>query len=182
LFFVVRKIKEPVFDFNPTYGPVIRLKRLGKNGKIISVYKLRTMHAYSEYLQGYIYERNKLQPGGKFKDDFRVTTLGRIFRKLWIDELPMLINLIRGDLKVVGVRPLSQHYFDLYTDELKEKRIKYKPGLIPPFYVDLPKTLTEIMDSEMRYLELYEKHPVLTDFRYFWKALWNIFFRHARSK
>jgi lipopolysaccharide/colanic/teichoic acid biosynthesis glycosyltransferase len=181
LFFVVRKIKEPAFDYHPTYGPIIRLKRLGKNGKIISVYKLRTMHAYSEYLQGYIYERNKLQPGGKFKDDFRVTTLGRIFRKLWIDELPMLINLIKGDLKLVGVRPLSQHYFDLYTDELKEKRIKYKPGLIPPFYADLPKTLPEIMDSEMRYLLSYEKKPFLTDIRYCWKALWNILFRHARS-
>lgn len=182
LFFVVRKIKEPAFDYHPTYGLVIRLKRLGKNGKIISVYKLRTMHAYSEYLQCYIYERNDLQEGGKFKDDFRVTTLGRIFRKFWLDELPMLINLIRGDLKIVGVRPLSQHYFDLYTDELKEKRIKYKPGLIPPFYVDLPKTLPEIIDSEMRYLLLYEKNPILTDFRYFWKAMWNIFFRHARSK
>jgi lipopolysaccharide/colanic/teichoic acid biosynthesis glycosyltransferase len=182
LFFVVRKIKEPAFDYHPTYGPVIHLKRLGKNGKIISVYKLRTMHAYSEYLQGYIYERNKLQPGGKFKDDFRVTTLGRIFRMLWIDELPMLINLIKGDLKIVGVRPLSQHYFDLYTNELKEKRIKYKPGLIPPFYADLPETLQEIMDSEMRYLLSYEKNPFQTDFRYFRKAMWNILFRHARSK
>ncbi len=182
LFFVVRKIKEPAFDYNPTYGPIIRLKRLGKNGKRISVYKLRTMHAYSEYLQGYIYERNKLQPGGKFKDDFRVTTLGRIFRKFWIDELPMLINLIKGDLKIVGVRPLSQHYFNLYTDELKKKRIKYKPGLIPPFYADLPNTLPEIMDSEMRYLLSYEKKPIITDFRYFWKAMWNIFFRYARSK
>ncbi len=182
LFFVVRKIKEPAFDYHPTFGPVIRLKRLGKNGKIISVYKFRTMHAYSEYLQGYIYERNQLQPGGKFKDDFRVTTLGRIFRKLWLDELPMLINLIKGDLKVVGVRPLSLHYFALYTDELKEKRIRYKPGLIPPFYADLPKTLPEIMDSEMRYLLSYEKHPVLTDIRYFRKAIWNILFRHARSK
>jgi lipopolysaccharide/colanic/teichoic acid biosynthesis glycosyltransferase len=181
LFFVVHKIKEPAFDYNPTYGPVIRLKRLGKNGKIISVYKLRTMHAYSEYLQCYIYERNDLQDGGKFKDDFRVTTLGRFFRKFWLDELPMFINLINGDLKLVGVRPLSQHYFDLYTDELKEKRIKYKPGLIPPFYVDLPKTLPEIIDSEMRYLLLYEKKPFLTDFTYFWKALWNIFFQHARS-
>jgi len=93
----------------------------------------------------------------------------------------MLINLIKGDLKLVGVRPLSQHYFDLYTDELKEKRIKYKPGLIPPFYADLPKTLPEIMDSEMRYLLSYEKKPFLTDIRYCWKALWNILFRHARS-
>jgi lipopolysaccharide/colanic/teichoic acid biosynthesis glycosyltransferase len=182
LFFVVRKVKEPAFDYHPTYGPVIRLQRLGKDGKTISVYKLRTMHAYSEYLQGYVYQQNFLQEGGKFKNDFRVTTIGRIFRKLWLDEYPMLINLIRGDMKLVGVRPLSRHYFDLYTDELKEKRIRYKPGLIPPFYVDMPKTLHEIMDSEMRYLTLYDRHPFSTDLTYFFKALRNIIFRHARSK
>ena len=182
LFFVVRKTKEPVFDAKPTYGPIIRLRRIGENGKIISVYKFRTMHAYSEYLQGYIYNRSKLQAGGKFKDDFRVTTIGKIFRKLWIDELPMLINLLKGDLKLVGVRPLSEHYFDLYSEELKEKIIKYKPGLIPPFYADLPKTLPEIMESEMRYLKDYEVSPFRTDWRYFWKAVGNIIVRRARSK
>jgi lipopolysaccharide/colanic/teichoic acid biosynthesis glycosyltransferase len=182
LFFVVRKVKEPAFDYHPTYGPIIRLKRLGKNGKIISVYKMRTMHAYSEYLQSYVYSQNALQEGGKFKNDFRVTTLGRIFRKLWIDEFPMIINFLRGDLKLVGVRPLSQHYFDLYTDELKEKRIRYKPGLIPPFYADLPKTLGEIMESEMKYLTRYEKHPFRTDLSYFFQAMYNIIFKHARSR
>ncbi len=181
LFFVVRKIKDPAFDTNPTYGPIIKLRRIGKNGKIIGVYKLRTMHAYSEYLQGYIHKKNDLQEGGKFKNDFRITTIGRIFRKLWIDELPMLINFVKGDLKLVGVRPLSQHYFNLYTEEIKLKRLKYKPGLIPPFYADLPKTLDEIMASEIRYLEAYDKSPVLTDIRYFFKAFYNIIFKRARS-
>lgn len=182
LFFVVRKIKAPCFDNSPTYGPVVRLKRIGKNGKIIRVYKLRTMHAYSEYIQGFVFDHNKLQPGGKFNNDFRVTTIGKVLRRLWIDELPMLINFVKGDLKVFGVRPLSQHYFDLYTEELREKRIKYKPGLIPPFYADLPTTLPEIMESEMRYLQSYDKHPVLTDLKYFRKAMWNILFKNVRSR
>ncbi len=181
LYFIARKVKKPAFDYNPTYGPFIKLKRKGKNGKIFKVYKFRTMHAYSEYLQEYIHAKNDLQQGGKFADDFRITTLGRILRKLWLDELPMFINLFKGDMKLFGIRPLSTHYFNLYTEELKEKRIKYKPGLIPPFYVDLPKTLEEIMESEMRYLEAYEKHPFLTDWRYFWKALYNIIIKRARS-
>jgi len=181
LYFVVVKVKEPVYDNHPTYGPLIKLPRLGKGGKIISVYKLRTMHAYSEYLQGYVFQQNKLQSGGKFKNDFRVTTLGRFFRKFWLDELPMLINLLRGDIKLVGVRPLSKHYYSLYTKELQEKRISYKPGLIPPFYADMPRTLEEIMTSEMKYLESYQKNPFTTDVRYFFKALYNILFRKARS-
>lgn len=93
----------------------------------------------------------------------------------------MLINLIKGDVKIVGVRPLSEHYFKLYSEKLREKRIKHKPGLIPPFYVDLPKTLDQIMESEMKYLEAYEKHHFITDFKYFFKALYNIIFKHART-
>lgn len=182
LYFSARKIQKPAFDYNPTYGPFVRLKRIGKNGKIIYVYKFRTMHPYSEYIQHYVYEKQALEEGGKFKDDFRVTTLGRIMRKLWIDELPMLINLFRGDLKIVGIRPLSSHYFNLYDEELKAKRIRTRPGLIPPFYADMPKTLEEIQQSEHRYLDAHFKSPFLTDCKYFWKALYNIVVKHARSR
>lgn len=182
LFYIALKIDEPKFDLNPTYGPLIKLKRYGKNKKIIGVYKMRTMHAYSEYLQAYIYTKNELQEGGKFKDDFRVTSVGKIMRKFWLDEIPMILNLIKGEMKIVGVRPLSSHYFNLYTEELKEKRLKHKPGLIPPFYVDLPKTLDEIMESELRYLEAYEKSPFRTDVKYFFRAFYNILIKRARSK
>jgi len=181
MFFVARKVKEPVFDFSPTYGPLIRLKRYGQHGELFNVYKLRTMHAYSEYLQEYVFEHNQLQEGGKFKNDFRITTEGKIFRKFWLDEFPMFFNVFKGNMKLVGVRPLSKHYFNLYTEELKKKRIKNKPGLIPPFYADMPKTLEEIMESEIRYLDAYEKAPLRTDINYFFKAWTNILFKRARS-
>ena len=102
-------------------------------------------------------------------------------RKFWLDELPMIINLLKGDMKIVGVRPLSKQYFNLYSDEMKEKRLRYKPGLVPPFYVDMPKTLEEIMESENRYLDAYSKNPVWVDIRYFFMAFYNIIFRRARS-
>lgn len=181
-FIVSKKIKKPYFDLEPTYGPLIKLQRIGKGGKIIKVYKFRTMHPYSEYLQEYVYRMHSLEKGGKFKNDFRVSTLGQFMRRFWIDELPMLINLLRGDLKIVGVRPLSRHYFSLYTQELQERRIKYKPGLIPPFYVDKPNTLEEIMASEFKYFDSYDKHPFFTDFRYFFLAFYNIVFKKYRSK
>lgn len=181
LYFVARKIKEPVFDNNPSYGLLICLKRIGKGGKIFEVYKLRTMYAYAEYLQEYVHKHNNLKEGGKFKNDFRITTEGKFFRKFWLDELPMLINLLKGEMKIVGVRSLSTQYFNLYSKELQEKRIKHKPGLVPPFYADMPKNLDEIMASEMRYLESCEKHPFRTDVTYFFKAFYNIFFKGARS-
>lgn len=181
LYFVVKKNKLPFFPSNPTYGPFITLNRHGKDGQLFGVYKLRTMHAYSEYLQEYVYKMNDLEAGGKFKNDFRITTEGKFFRKFWLDELPMIINVLKGEMKIVGVRPLSSHYFNLYTEELKQKRIKFKPGLIPPFYADMPKTLEEIMESEMNYLNAYEKHPFQTDLKYFFKAWTNIIFKKARS-
>nr|HPL94987.1 sugar transferase [Paludibacteraceae bacterium] len=103
--------------------------------------------------------------------------------RFWIDELPMILNFLKGDMKLVGVRPISQHYFSLYSKELQEKRIKFKPGLLPPFYADMPKTLEEIEASEMRYLQMCEKKGVLiTDIIYFWKIFVNIVFKKARSK
>ena len=185
LVFVFKKIAEPRYDNHPTYGPIIKLQRIGKNGRIIGVFKLRTMHAYSEYLQNYIYTKHALDEGGKFKNDFRVTTIGKVLRVLWIDEFPMLINVfILRNMKIVGVRPLSPHYFSLYNEVLKQKRILTKPGLIPPYYAQYPtpKTLDEIQDNEMNYLEEYEKHPFLTDIKYFFKAMFFIIFKKARSK
>ncbi len=180
-YFAVQKVKQPAYDENPTYGPFVKLRRIGKNGKLIHVYKLRTMHPFSEYIQDYVYRQNQLQNGGKFRDDFRVTTLGKIFRKFWIDEIPMIVNVIKGEIKLIGVRPLSKHYFNLYKKELQDKRTQTKPGLIPPFYADLPETLDEIQDSEWRYLEAYEKNPTQTDIKYFRLAFSNIVLKKERS-
>jgi len=181
-YFVCNKAGIPRYDMHPSYGPFVRLRRVGKGGKIIRVLKMRTMHPFAEYLQEYMYKKHHLQNGGKFHNDFRVSTQGKIMRKLWIDELPMFYNWFSGELKLVGVRPISEQYFSLYRQEVQEKRIGHKPGLIPPFYADLPETLDEIQDSEMKYLEAYEKHPFRTDWKYFWKATYNIVFCKARSK
>ena len=84
-------------------------------------------------------------------------------------------------MKLVGVRPLSDHYFNLYSKELQDLRIKTKPGLIPPFYVDMPISLEEIIASEIKYLKAYEKSPYKTDFIYFFKSLFNILIKRKRS-
>jgi lipopolysaccharide/colanic/teichoic acid biosynthesis glycosyltransferase len=182
IWFAVRKKNHPAFDFNATYGPIIKLRRIGKSNREFYVYKFRTMHPFSEFLQDYIYRRNALDKGGKFRDDFRVTTLGKFMRSTWIDELPMLVNFLKGDIKLFGVRPLSKHFLNLYPEEFRKYRSKFKPGLIPPFYFDLPETFDEIVSSEKKYLESFEKRRFCTDFRYFFKATWNIIIKRARSK
>jgi hypothetical protein len=181
LCFIARKAKTPSLDQSPTYGPLIKLNRVGFDNKIIYIYKFRTMHPYSEYLQKYVYDMKGLEKGGKINDDFRMTTWGKVMRKCWIDELPMLYNWIKGDLQFIGVRPLSLHYFSLYDEELQGLRQRVKPGLIPPFYADLPTTFEEICDSEKKYIRAFLKYPIATQWRYFWKIVVNIVFMGVRS-
>ena len=96
----------------------------------------------------------------------------------------MLWNVFKGDMKWVGVRPLSGHFFSLYTPEMQELRTKVKPGMLPPFYYEkkTPKGLDEIQASERRYIEAYLKHPFRTDWRYFWGTVSNILLRQKSSK
>jgi len=182
VYFAARKTGEPLTGNKPSFGLLIKLNRVGKEGKLINVYKIRTMHPYSEYLQEFIYKNNNIDKGGKFKDDFRISSWGKIMRKLWLDEIPMILNFLKGDLKLVGIRPLSQHYFNLYPEEYKARRIKYKPGLVPPYYADSPKTLDEITASEIKYLDAYDKQPIITDIKYFFLVFYKIIFKGVRSR
>lgn len=173
---LARKIKAPIWNDKPSGGLLIKLQRVGKDGKMIGVYKFRTMYSYSEYLQSYVYQHNHLQQGGKFANDYRVTPWGRWMRKYWIDELPMFINLFKGEMKLVGVRPLSRQYFSLYTSEMQELRIKVKPGLLPPGVAErvAPKTIEDVQKSEQSYTKAYLQQPIITDIRYFFRILFNI--------
>ena len=165
---IARKVKEPITEGTPSSSPV---------------YKFRTMYSYSEYLQEYVYQHRRLDKTGKFYHDYRVNTLGAILRKTWLDELPMVVNMLKGEMKLVGVRPLSRQFFNLYTPEMQELRIKTKPGLLPPLYYEKeqPETLEGIQESEKRYIEAYLKHPLRTDWRYFWGIVGNIFIHHKHS-
>ena len=181
LYFKATKEGDPSEDPEPDAGILLGINRIGLHGKTIKVYKFRTMHPYAQYIQAYVFEQNHLCEGGKFANDFRITKWGRWMRKFWIDEIPMVYNFIRGDLKLVGVRPISAHYMSLYTPEHKDLRMQGKPGLIPPFYADMPKNLEEIMESESRYIHAYVRSPLSTDWNYCVKAFSNIFLHKARS-
>jgi len=182
LYFVARKIKTVSSESQPSYGLLVQLKRIGLKGETIEIHKFRTMHPYSEFLQEYLYKNSGLNPDGdKILNDYRVTKWGQILRKSWIDEIPQIYNWLRGDLSLVGVRALSKAKFDIYPDDLKRIRTRFKPGLVPPFYADIPKTFDEFMDSERRYLHKKEEKPFITDIIYFSKAFVNIVFKGTRS-
>ncbi|MEN9334790.1 MAG: hypothetical protein RLY35_1970 [Bacteroidota bacterium] len=182
LFVVCKKVGLPDYNLEPSYGPLFKMKRLGKGGEIIGVYKFRTMHPYAEYLQDYVINLNGYASSGKPKDDFRLTPWGRFFRKYWIDEIPQLINVLKGEMKLVGLRPISERYAQDIDPEFLRKRLQYKPGCIPP-YVALNRSgsVQEVLQAEQEYIEAKSKNPYSTDVKFFFKALFNIIVRRKRS-
>ncbi len=182
IYFIARSVKTISNDRNPSLGVFVTLDRVGYQNEIIKIYKLRTMHPYSEFLQKDIFEENNLDKSGKIKDDFRLTTWGKVLRKLWIDELPQIYNWLRGDLSLVGVRALSKHYFSIYPDALQKLRVKIKPGLVPPYYADLPTNFDDILKSEKLYIKKKMKNSLKTDLIYFFQALNNIIIKGKRSQ
>lgn len=181
-YFIAKKVKEPAFDMEPSYGPVFSMNRLGYRGEIIKVYKFRTMHPYSEYLHDYILKKYGYAQSGKPANDFRLTPWGKFFRKYWIDELPQLFNILKGEMKLVGVRPVSQRYFQDIPEDLQKLRNRQKPGCIPPYVaLNVSSDVESVQNAERIYLIEKLKRPYTTDLRYFFKALFSIIVRQKRS-
>ena len=179
---VCKKAKEPDINPNVSYGPIFKMQRIGKNGRKIGVYKFRTMHPYAEYLQDYVLKLSGYSETGKPANDFRLTPWGSILRKYWLDELPQLINVLKCEMKLVGVRPISERYLLDIPKDLQELRIKQKPGCIPP-YVALGRasSVQSVLEAEREYLIEKKKNPYFTDTKYFFKAIFNIIFKRKRS-
>ncbi|MGV8171865.1 MAG: sugar transferase [Candidatus Woesearchaeota archaeon] len=150
---------------------------LGKDGKILNIYKFQTMIPGSDFMFNDLAKTFGLDDKGNLKYDPRVTKIGKVMRKFWIDEWPQLINLIRGDIKLVGIRPMGEEHWKSYG--FKDEALRIKPGWLGVNYAKKEdETLKECMH---KYIESYNKNPVLTDIRYFGKIAHNILFKKVRS-
>ena len=136
--------------------PVLfRQKRIGKEGKPFMMMKFRTMVVDAEQRLGELVNLEKLdQPAFKIPDDPRVTRTGRVLRRLSLDELPQFVNVLMGDMSLVGPRPEEEAVVALY-DERQRIRLAVKPGLTGPMQVygrgDL--TFEERLAMERDYLD-----------------------------
>ncbi|AXO81859.1 sugar transferase [Olleya aquimaris] len=97
-------------------NPFFFQTRPGKNGKLFNIIKFKTM------------TEDKDKNGVLLPDVDRLTNLGKFVRKTSLDELPQLINVIKGDMSIIGPRPLLPHYLELYTDEQKKRHL-VRPGI-----------------------------------------------------
>jgi exopolysaccharide biosynthesis polyprenyl glycosylphosphotransferase len=112
-----------------------RQKRAGKDGEPFTMVKFRTMDADAEERLGELVDLQKLEePAFKIPNDPRVTKAGRRLRRFSLDELPQLINVLKGDMSLVGPRPEEEAVVALY-DERQRARLRVKPGMTGPMQV-----------------------------------------------
>ncbi|MDL4838953.1 sugar transferase [Aquibacillus rhizosphaerae] len=111
-------------------GPILfKQIRIGEDGKEFYMYKFRSMVSNAEELKASLMEQNEVDgPVFKIKDDPRVTKIGKFIRKTSIDELPQLMNVLKGEMSLVGPRPALPDEVAQYTI-YERQRLKVKPGL-----------------------------------------------------
>ena len=130
LLFFVKIAYLLTFDFNSI---IYKQKRIGKNGKIFYMYKIRTMDPDAEkYLEEYLQinkkAREEFKINRKLKDDPRVTKVGKILRKTSLDELPQIFNVLKGEMSIIGNRPYLLEEKKYIKDELNTLTM-VKPGI-----------------------------------------------------
>ena len=114
---------------SPGASPVYVQERVGKNGRKFRFYKLRSMIPNAEAQLEDLLEKNEMEgPAFKMKDDPRITRFGRFIRRTSIDELPQLLNVLRGEMSLVGPRPPLPREVEQYTEE-QLARLSVIPGL-----------------------------------------------------
>lgn len=125
---------------NPFYFQI----RIGKRGKSFKLYKFRSMYVGSD-------QKGLITIGNS---DSRITSVGKFIRKYKLDELPQLINVLLGDMCIVGPRPEVNKYVELYTDEQK-KILSIKPGITDYasiYFRNENELLARVRDPEVYYI------------------------------
>jgi exopolysaccharide biosynthesis polyprenyl glycosylphosphotransferase len=112
-------------------GPVFfKQERLGLNKRRFFIYKFRTMVPDAEKLIAALEDKNEVSgPVFKIKDDPRITGIGKFLRRTSIDELPQLINILKGEMSLVGPRPLPKRDYDGFSEDWQRRRFSVRPGI-----------------------------------------------------
>lgn len=146
-----------VLGFFDTGSPIFSQKRIGKDFKIFYLYKFRTMRINTESVASHLASSSN------------ITKLGLFLRRTKIDEIPQLLNVLKGDMSLVGPRPNLENQFELIDERKKYNIYKYKPGItglaqVQNIDMSKPKLLAETDNSMIETLSLknYFKYIILT--------------------
>lgn len=148
-------------------GPILfRQKRSGINGRPFTLYKFRTMVTNAEQLKHELAAMNEMSgPVFKVTNDPRVTPFGRILRKLSLDELPQLFNVLKGEMSLVGPRPLPVDEVKRFNDLAHRRRLSVKPGLTCLWQISGRNNVKDFKDWVRLDLEYIDNWSLWLDFK-----------------
>lgn len=156
-------------------GPVIfKQERIGLKEKKFNMYKFRSMVSNAEELKGNLINKNDMAgPMFKMKDDPRITKVGKFIRKTSLDELPQLINVLKGEMSLVGPRPSLPKEVASFEDWMK-KRLEVKPGLTCYWQVQGRNNIgfQEWMELDVKYVD---DRNTLLDIKLIFKTFFVLF-------
>ena len=148
-------------------GPVFfRQLRSGLNGAPFTIYKFRTMDTNAEQIKHELEAMNEMRgPVFKITKDPRITPLGKWLRKFSVDELPQLLNVLRGDMSLVGPRPLPVNEVKRFNDLAHRRRLSVKPGLTCLWQVSGRNQILDFKDCVRLDLEYIDNWSLWLDFK-----------------
>ena len=161
-----------VIKLNSPGNVLFKQKRMGKNGRVFNLYKFRTMYLDAEKCKHGLMKKNEMN-GVMFKirNDPRITKVGRWLRKSSIDEIPQFLNVLKGEMSLVGTRPPTLDEVEQYQPE-HLKRISAKPGITGLWQVSGRNKITdfeEIVELDCRYLDNWR---FFDDIKLILKTVW----------
>ena len=161
---------------DPSSPVFFKQTRIGKDGKPFDFYKFRSMVTGAEEQLEELREKNDMTGGPMFKikDDPRTTGVGRFIRKYSIDDLPQLVNVIRGDMSLVGPRPSLPREVRHFTDH-QRKRLSVTPGLTCFWHVRGDRNEMPFEDWVELDLKYIEEQSVLTDWKIIARTVGTVF-------
>lgn len=159
-------------------GPLIfKQKRVGMNGRYFYIYKFRSMYKDAEERKKALMEKNEMK-GLMFKmtDDPRITKVGKFIRKTSIDELPQFINVLKGDMSLVGTRPPTVDEFKQY-ETYHKRRLSMKPGLTGMWQVSGRSDIEDFEEVVKLDLQYIDNWTIGLDIRILFKTVFVVFRR-----
>lgn len=162
-------------------NPIYVSKRVGKNGKVFKIYKIRTMCPHAEELKKELIAAGLNEadpPAFKMDNDPRITPVGKFLRRFSIDELLQLFNVINGTMSVVGPRPPLPEEVENYTEEQK-RRLDVKGGLLCLWQIQKNRNTLPFDEWIKLDLEYIEKRSLWYDFKIICKGAYMVIFDHS---
>lgn len=151
---------------------IFKQTRVGQYGKPFTIYKFRTMYIGADKdKKKYLHLNEGIYPAFKIHNDPRFTKFGKIISKTGLDELPQIINIFRGEMNLIGPRPLPVEEFNNLPKNWQRLRNRVKPGIISSWPIEGSHNLTKEQWYQLDKKDINNIHSIKYKLKLLWKFI-----------